>query len=121
MKQFERSDKIVLISIVILVLVSLASTAWLFLYKKDYYFTIEESCNPKTENCFHRDCSDPAGCPPNGFSDYSALKVRAIDFPKCIYNSCKLKCASGEISCVKIMCGASNEDSCSQSPEPAAG
>lgn len=120
MKDLRRSDKIVLALILLSLVLVLGSTAWKNLYKKSYYFTVEDTCNPKTEMCFHRDCSVDGTCPPNGLSDYKVFKVRAGDFPRCLYNSCAVKCESGAISCTQVKCGASNEDSCSSSPEPAA-
>ncbi len=120
MKDLESSDKIVIGIIVLSAIIALAATGWLFLVKKDYYFTVEESCDPQTETCFHRDCSIADECPPNNLSDYKVFKVHARDFPKCLYNSCKVKCTDGSIQCIQVKCGSSDEDSCSSTPEPAA-
>lgn len=113
MEGLDRSDKIVLSLIAVLVLITLASTAWLFLIQKNYPFIVEAPCDPGAETCFTRDCDSEEGCPVNGLSEYKMYEIRASDFPACSDGTCIEACTTGRISCETLMCGDSEEDSCS--------
>ena len=115
----DRSDKLLLSLVLLLLVVTFAATAWPFLYDKQYVFLVEAECNPATETCFYRDCSNPDDCPPNGLEEYKTYTVSANEFEMCTDNSCAAECASGVISCEEIVCGASEEDECAlYEPEP---
>ena len=113
----ERSTRFFVTGIWLLVAVALGVTAKLYLFDKTYYFTVEASCDPASENCFNRDCSVDGDCPPNNLADYKVFKVHAKDFYKCADNSCAPECMSGAISCVEVKCGDSADDSCAVNPE----
>ncbi len=111
----ERSDTIVLSLISVAVIGILGTTAWLFLLKKDYDFVVEAPCDPQTETCFYRECSDLSNtgdCPPNALENYKIYVIRAADFPRCTDNSCSAECGSGLIACTEILCGDGEEDTC---------
>lgn len=119
MKQLTREDGVFLGIIAALILVCLGVTAWLFLVKKDYHFIVEDQCDPATQVCYERDCSEADVCPPNGLSTYRIFTVRAADFPTCFHNSCSIRCAEGSIECQEVTCGESEEDVCAESqPAP---
>ncbi len=81
------------------------SSFYFFYFKKKFDFIIETNCNPETETCFHRDCTNPDDCPPNGFSNYNKYYLRASDFKACgINEDCTEACANGKIKCSKIEC-----------------
>jgi hypothetical protein len=110
----DKWDKIFLWVIAMLVIVTIASTAYKFLFAKNYDFVVEAPCNTATSTCFTRDCSNPDDCPPNGLSNYRVFNIKAADFEKCSDNSCLNECASGKISCKEIKCGESKDDECSE-------
>ncbi len=83
-----------------------------YYYQKDYNYLVEASCDPITEKCFARDCSNPDDCPPNQFSSYKEYYVKAYDFPRCADNSCAATCASGDIKCESVPCDKKEGDVC---------
>ncbi|MEJ0001922.1 MAG: hypothetical protein WDN09_01940 [bacterium] len=89
-----------LICSVIVILVSF----YFFYFKKDFDFIVETSCDPLTETCFQRDCTNPDDCPPNGLSDFNRYSVSAKDYASCADEDCTSACASGEIQCEQIEC-----------------
>jgi len=110
------SDKSFLTTISLLVILTILSTAYIFLVRKDYDFIIEAPCDPALDTCFSRDCSDDE-CPPNGLELYRVFSVRAADFPTCSDNSCLQECMQGSIACTETVCGESDEDICAESYE----
>ena len=87
------------------VILSIASSFYFFYFKKDFNFIIETKCIPELETCFHRDCTNPDNCPPNGLSYYNTYTLRANDFKFCGVNEdCLLSCTSGSINCTKTQC-----------------
>ncbi len=108
-------NKIFLTVITFSVIVIIFITGYRFLWLKDYNFIVEAECNPSSENCFYRDCSNEDDCPPNGLENYRVFEVLAPDFPKCSDNSCVSECVTGEVSCREIMCGDLEEDECGSS------
>ncbi len=107
-----KSDKITLSIIILSVFVVIASTSYLFLWKKDFTFVLEAYCDPEYEICHYRDCSNPDDCPPNQLEYYRVFEVPATDFPKCSDNSCLLECAMETISCAEIICEEDDENTC---------
>lgn len=104
---------IMVLIFVVSFLSAIGSNFYHFLYKKDYNYLVEASCDPQTENCFFRDCeSAPDECPPNALSYYKSYYVDANDFKKCSDNSCLAECASGAISCQIVSCSEENDDTC---------
>jgi hypothetical protein len=93
-----------------LVALAIAATAWTFLYKEDYTFRLEAACDPSTERCFVRDCSNADDCPANGLENYKVFTVHAYDFERCQDNSCLAECTSGSISCDVEYCEESGEE-----------
>lgn len=112
----ETSDKIVLSLIVLSIVAVLGSTAWSYLFQKNYSFIVEAPCDPETETCFYRDCEEEY-CPPNALSNFRMFSVLAKDFPNCLGNSCLTECISGTLSCEEIVCGTSSEDICGAPPD----
>ena len=86
-----------------------------YYYTKNYNYRVEASCDPQTEQCSHRDCTD-GSCPPNNLSDYKVYLVKAYDFPKCSDNSCEKECVRGVISCTPVSCEV--EGNCAPAPKP---
>ncbi len=114
----DASDRRVFILIWLLVATAVATTAWLYLYQKDYDFVVEAACDPGAQNCFHRDCSSAdAECPPNNWEDYKVYRVRASDFAHCSADACASECLDGTAPCVEELCSDSPDNSCSTNPE----
>lgn len=111
-----KADGFFLVGIGILVVAVLCSTAWLFLYQKNYTFIVEAACDSTYQNCFHRDC-EAGDCPVNELSDYRVYHISAKDFQVCANDSCSEECVNGIAKCTEILCGDSQQDSCSQNPE----
>lgn len=109
----EKSDKIFLWVIGLSVAGVIGATAYNFLFAQNYDFYIEASCDPTTQTCFERDCSEVDACPPNNLSTYRAFYIKAADFKKCADNSCLMECTNSTIPCEELMCGESPEDICS--------
>lgn len=105
-------DKIILFLLFLSIFVVIAGDAYKFLIRKDYNFSVETECNPDTENCFYRDCTNPDDCPPNGLENYRLFNISATDFKKCTTESCN-ECKTGELMCQEIVCGEDEEDECS--------
>lgn len=102
----------------VLLLGSILSTAWFYLYKKDYTVVVETSCPEGAQNCFQRDCtSSGAECPPNELESYRVYKMKAVDFEVCKEDGCSKLCESGSMLCSPITCGDSTDDQCLQNPE----
>lgn len=105
----EKHRWVVLSVLSALVLLSIAGSAWRYLYNENYFFSLEASCNSDKERCFTRDCTNPDSCPSNGLAEYKIVKVKATDFKKCTDSSCTTECASNLISCDVKYCDASQE------------
>ena len=87
------------------VIISITSSFYFFYFKKDFNFIIETKCNPETETCFYRNCTNPDNCPPNKFSYYNTYIVRARDFKACgMSEDCLNACTTGSIPCLKTKC-----------------
>jgi len=86
------------------VLIAILSSFYFFYFKKDYDFIVETQCNPETETCFYRDCTNPDDCPPNGLSYYNTYTLKASDFKACVNEDCTLACTTGAIKCIKTEC-----------------
>lgn len=86
------------------VLIAIASSFYFFYFKKDYDFIVETKCNPETEACFYRDCTNPDDCPPNGLSYYNQYTINAGDFASCKDEDCTEACTLGTIACEKTEC-----------------
>lgn len=108
----DKWDKIFLWIIALSVVAVITSTAYKFLFLKDYNFIVEAPCDPTKSTCFIRDCSNPDDCPPNGLSVYRQFNVKASDFGKCANNSCLNECLTGKIACAEIKCSESSGDTC---------
>ena len=118
----ERSDVVTLSLISLSVAIVLAGTAWLFLFEQHYDFVVEAACDPETETCFYRECSDLSNtgdCPPNALENYKIFYLNAADFASCQDNSCKNECETGAIECTELLCGESEEDECAVPEEEA--
>lgn len=110
----ETSDKVVLFLIVLSIIAVLGSSTWLYLFQKNYDFVVEAECDPATETCFYRDCTNLDDCPPNELENYRVFRVRAGDFEKCENNTCLKECTDQSITCAEVLCGESEEDVCSE-------
>ncbi len=106
-------NKIFLSVLMLSVVVVVVAAGYKFLWLKDYNFIVEAECDPTSENCFHRDCSNAEDCPPNGLENYRLFEVPASDFPKCMDSSCARECSKKSISCQEIDCGETESDECS--------
>jgi len=114
----EKSQKIVVYGIWLLVAITLGVTAWLYIVQKDFTFEVEAACDPSTNNCFERDCSSKdSDCPPDNLEHYKVYEVNAATFQKCSADTCAKECENGEVSCKLLQCGESSEDACSLDPE----
>ncbi len=109
----DKSDKLFLATIALSIIAVIGITAYSFLYLKNYDFVTEAECDPATETCFYRDCSEEDSCPPNGLENYRVFTTSALDFRTCLTNSCLRKCTTGEIACEELICGELEEDVCS--------
>ncbi len=112
----DKSDKLFLAAIAFSTIAVIGITAYSFVYLKNYDFVTETECDPATETCFYRDCSEEDSCPPNGLENYRVFTMNARDFNTCADNSCLDECISGTILCEELMCGESEEDMCSEAP-----
>ncbi|HRH22526.1 MAG TPA: hypothetical protein PLB51_00840 [Candidatus Paceibacterota bacterium] len=108
----EKSDKIFLWIIGLSVVAVILATGYNFLFVQKYNFYVEAPCDPATQTCFERDCSEVDACPPNNLSTYRAFYIQAGDFSRCEDNSCLKECTSGTLSCEEIVCGDADEDIC---------
>ena len=108
----EKSDKIFLWVIGLSVVGVILATGYNFLFAQNYDFYVEAPCDPATQTCFERDCSEVDACPPNNLSTYRAFYIKAAQFKKCADNSCLMECTSGAISCEEVVCGDAEEDMC---------
>lgn len=95
-----------------LVLATLVANFYTFYFQKNYDFIVEAPCDPTTQTCFVRDCSESSECPPNGLEQYRMFTVNAADFEKCSDDSCLYECVAGVIQCEEIFCDESGGDIC---------
>ena len=65
---------------------------------------MEVSCDPESEQCFERNCSNPDDCPLNELSIFKRYSLRASDFELCENGDCGAMCENGEIQCEEIEC-----------------
>jgi len=98
------------------VIISVVSSFYFFYFKKDFNFIVETKCNPETETCFYRDCTNPNDCPPNNFSYYNTYTLKASDYKICSNEDCLEACTTGSIKCIKIECTESDltDDICTK-------
>ena len=76
-----------------------------FLYfEKRYDFIIEVPCDPREEECFERDCSNPDDCPPKELSNFKRYVLDAKDFRYCANEDCEEACEGGLIQCAQLEC-----------------
>jgi hypothetical protein len=85
-------------------IIAIISSLYFFYFKKDYEFIVETKCDPTTETCFYRDCTNPDDCPPNNLSYYNQYSLKASDFKACADEDCSYACVNNVISCIKIEC-----------------
>lgn len=111
--KIDLSGKMVMLIVLMSLVAVIFSSAYKYFILKDYIFEVEASCNPGTENCFHRDCGPTDECPPNGLEDYRVFEIKASDYKICTDQSCKNECSTGKIVCNEIICGAGDSDQCS--------
>ena len=105
MPEKEKKHNKFLIILLGMSIISIFSSFYFFYNKKDFNFIVETQCNPETETCFYRDCTNPDDCPPNGFTHYNTYTLKASDFKLCGANEdCLASCTTGAISCVKTEC-----------------
>jgi hypothetical protein len=106
-------DRFPLLTILFLMtLAVIGSNFYKYYYSKNFDYLIESPCDPASEICFERDCTNPDDCPPNGLAVYKQYYVKAYDFPKCSDNSCLRECTEGIIACHDIPCDQDGGDSC---------
>lgn len=112
------SGRIILIIFSLLFVATIVRGFYVFYYTKNYDYLIEASCDSATETCFQRNCADdPDNCPPNNLDTYKQFYIKAYDFERCKYNSCKLLCAREPNTCSEVKCGDSPDDVCARIPE----
>lgn len=102
-----------LVLISVMAVLAIGATAWLFLIQKNFVFIVETECDPATQTCFYRDCSNEDDCPINGLENYKVFSMDAKEFYRCKEDSCKASCESGNHACTETVCGESEEDECS--------
>ena len=107
------ADKTILWFAAISFIAVVLATGYFFLVEKDNLFYLEASCDSSAQSCFIRDCSEPDSCPPNNLDTYRVFYVAANDFAQCKDNSCLNECVIGKIECEEVICGDSEEDTCS--------
>ena len=107
----KRKFSLITFFVITLVLVVIFSFLRYFVFK-NYDFTLEVSCDPVTETCFHRDC-EAEECPPNNLEDYKKFAIKAFQFDKCEGNNlCKDFCEKGK-QCIETVCDTNTGDICS--------
>ncbi len=112
-KDSKRHDRFPLLAIFFLMtLAVIGSNFYKYYYSKNFDYLVEAPCNPASEICFERDCSNPDECPPNGLAVYKQYYVKAYDFSRCSDSSCLRECAEGIISCRDIPCDQDGGDTC---------
>jgi hypothetical protein len=104
MPEEENKHNIFLSTLIVFVFIAIASSFYLFYFKKDFDFITETKCNPESETCFYRDCTNPDDCPPNNLSYYNQYLVKANDFDICVNEDCTDACTNRLIDCVKLQC-----------------
>lgn len=116
----KKENNIFLYVLLGLCFVAIAASFYFFYFKKDYDFVVEVACNPETETCIQRDCSNPDDCPPNGLSDFKRYTLNAGDFEMCENEDCENACESGSIKCEPIECAVDEimGETCSSPEEP---
>lgn len=90
--------------VVILCLAVIAVSFYQFFFKKNYEFIVEIACDPKVEECFTRDCSEPDLCPLNNLTEFKRYSLNANDFKSCENEDCAKACTEGQIECVQLEC-----------------
>jgi hypothetical protein len=110
------SERLQLTLVLLSVIVVLAVSTWDFLIKKDYAFIIEVECDPVTEQCFYRDCSEEDACPPNNLENYRIFTLNAADYESCNETSCKDECVNETFKCEELVCGETEGDECAVQP-----
>lgn len=98
-------------------ILTIVVTGYKFLFGLEYEFYVEAPCDPSSQTCFVRDCSEPESCPPNELESYRAFYLSAEDFNTCRNNSCLYSCTNGIIECQEVLCGESEGDECSHPQE----
>ena len=109
----KRTDKIFVFLLVVTVLVVILGSFYNLFLSKKYEFIVEAACDPTTENCFYRDCSEEDACPPNGLEYFRTYNISADKFGGCSDNSCSEICMNDSSACVETICGETEEDMCS--------
>lgn len=95
------------------VVLAFAVPVWHFLIQKDYYLLVEAPCDPTTEACFVRDCSEEDSCPIGELEYFTSYRVHAADFDSCDDITCAKACTEGTIACEKISCSDDSDFECS--------
>ncbi len=85
------------------IIAPIGSNFYKYYVTKNYDYLIEAECDPSSEICASRDCSNEE-CPPNGLDNYKSFYVKSYDFQKCTYNSCADECRNGLIECEPVPC-----------------
>ncbi len=109
MNFLKRNWLIIILSFI--VLFAITYNFYNFYYLKNDFFTIETSCDAKTEKCFVRSCDD-VECPPNEYTVYKMYLITARNFENCSDDSCANICTNNIDSCELIPCGDNPEDTC---------
>lgn len=109
----DRSDWATIGSIIASIIIALGAAGWHFIIQKDYRYLIEASCDPSSQTCYVRDCSNEENeCPPNGFETYTTYRVWAYDFETCTDETCTYECMNGLIFCEEKVCDESAGETC---------
>jgi len=98
------SQKVFFWMLSISLFVVIASTYYIFLVKKDYFFQIEAGCDPSQEICYIQSCEDSEeeGCET---SFYKTFRLQAAQFQTCnSTGSCASDCIENKIVCENIVC-----------------
>lgn len=83
---------------------------------RNYFFYVEASCNPATNECYSRTCDNNGDCPPNNLTTYRIFQLPASQFHDCSDNSCLNICPSSAYDCEEIKCSTKSDISC-EGPE----
>ncbi len=106
-------NKTLLIFFLLSFIYAIGFNLYKFYLAKNYNFIVEAACNPESETCFYRDCTDASvDCPPNSLSFYKKFIIKAGDFDACTDNSCARECREKMIRCLPLYCDESAGDVC---------
>lgn len=81
-------------------------------FDKNFDYLIESPCDPNSEKCFQRDCTNPGDCPPNNLSVYKEFYLTARYFSECTDNFCENLYRQNPSIFRPINCDENNGDTC---------